>query len=328
VIGARATADDQTESRGSYAGHVTQPDRVEDADLRMTIDQLEKDNRDLQGLRQQAEQALALTRRQVSKLLEESVPLRSAAEVNASSIARLEGELVSVKEALDQARHKLSAAESALRQRQEENAQVWAELSPAKSRITELERRLKDHEEEKSALERELAEANAWAFKLAGLRREAEEKKLSIERALELECRRRDVAEQESGALRNLAAALQQQVVTSDADRREIQERRDEAYDELAAVTRFLRASESSAAVHEAKYVWAARVLDVMLRSRRWWSPLLPAAWSRKRYLARLADEQLFDSESYLRRYPDVRASGQDQLRHYIAHGMAEGRQP
>jgi hypothetical protein len=35
-----------------------------------------------------------------------------------------------------------------------------------------------------------------------------------------------------------------------------------------------------------------------------------------------------FDAPFYLRRYPDVRQSGMNPLRHYLRHGIAEGRKP
>ena len=38
--------------------------------------------------------------------------------------------------------------------------------------------------------------------------------------------------------------------------------------------------------------------------------------------------EQLFDRDFYLARYPDIRAARIDPLRHYLTHGMAEGRKP
>jgi hypothetical protein len=39
-----------------------------------------------------------------------------------------------------------------------------------------------------------------------------------------------------------------------------------------------------------------------------------------------LLADGLFDAESYLAHYPDVQQAGMDPLRHYIWHGMGEGR--
>lgn len=41
-----------------------------------------------------------------------------------------------------------------------------------------------------------------------------------------------------------------------------------------------------------------------------------------------LEQKQLFDAAWYLRRYPDVAASGSDPLQHFVKHGAAEGRDP
>lgn len=41
-----------------------------------------------------------------------------------------------------------------------------------------------------------------------------------------------------------------------------------------------------------------------------------------------IARAQLFDPAWYLDRYPDVRATGMDPLRHYVSYGAAEGRDP
>ena len=47
--------------------------------------------------------------------------------------------------------------------------------------------------------------------------------------------------------------------------------------------------------------------------------------WRVARAIARSA---LFDREWYLKTYPDVAESGMDPIRHYIAFGAREGRDP
>jgi hypothetical protein len=47
----------------------------------------------------------------------------------------------------------------------------------------------------------------------------------------------------------------------------------------------------------------------------------------RRQRLARMLERNgLFDGDAYLAKYTDVAESGMDPLRHYILHGMAEGR--
>src|SRR5690242_1883659 len=47
-----------------------------------------------------------------------------------------------------------------------------------------------------------------------------------------------------------------------------------------------------------------------------------------KAQAGRIANSGLFDRKEYLRRYPDVAASGADPILHYLSHGAGEGRDP
>ena len=71
-------------------------------------------------------------------------------------------------------------------------------------------------------------------------------------------------------------------------------------------------------------------------RTRRWHSLTQFGSWllrptsARRGYISdyrRLRRSDLFDADSYLVRYPDVRRAGQNPLMHYIEHGRREGRQ-
>lgn len=59
-----------------------------------------------------------------------------------------------------------------------------------------------------------------------------------------------------------------------------------------------------------------------------WWMALLPASYRRKHLELKLKARNLFDAEAYLKNYPDVAASGQTAIMHYLQHGMFEGRTP
>lgn len=60
----------------------------------------------------------------------------------------------------------------------------------------------------------------------------------------------------------------------------------------------------------------------------------LEAAWcgARELYARQIGDKTIvpldgnFDRESYLRRYPDIRAAGVDPMLHFVQHGFGEGR--
>ena len=70
-------------------------------------------------------------------------------------------------------------------------------------------------------------------------------------------------------------------------------------------------------------------------RARRTLAAMQPAALRNyrrdralNRLVRRLAATGLFDERFYLSRNPDVAASGEDPIRHYLTHGAAEGRDP
>ena len=75
----------------------------------------------------------------------------------------------------------------------------------------------------------------------------------------------------------------------------------------------------------EVQQEWLRQTYAV-LECRRWWWWLMPKSWVTRRQHVRLHRRGLFDARRYLELYPDVAAGGTDPVRHYIAHGMAEGR--
>jgi SAM-dependent methyltransferase len=68
------------------------------------------------------------------------------------------------------------------------------------------------------------------------------------------------------------------------------------------------------------------RAVHIALANRPFWWCLLPAQSRRARECEVLRSAGLFDDASYLARYPDIAAKRADPLRHYITHGMYEGR--
>jgi len=54
----------------------------------------------------------------------------------------------------------------------------------------------------------------------------------------------------------------------------------------------------------------------------------MPKAWSLRRERSLLKRHGLFDAQAYWDRYPDVAEEGVDPVRHYLTHGMQEGRKP
>lgn len=71
-----------------------------------------------------------------------------------------------------------------------------------------------------------------------------------------------------------------------------------------------------------------AKALDRIAAQRPFWQALMPPSWRRRRELAALAADGVFNADAYLARYPDVAGAGVDPLDHYLRHGFGEGRVP
>ncbi|CAH0356996.1 methyltransferase domain-containing protein [Sphingobium sp. CECT 9361] len=74
------------------------------------------------------------------------------------------------------------------------------------------------------------------------------------------------------------------------------------------------------------KFEWLRKVNALVMAPPRWWESIF-AGSRRKRELRQLTEYGLFDAGQYYELYPDVRAEGVDPLRHYIIHGISEGRE-
>ena len=86
-----------------------------------------------------------------------------------------------------------------------------------------------------------------------------------------------------------------------------------------------LQEREADADRNARQVEWLQKVSGVVTNYPHWWS-LMPKQWRQKKQRQRLLRRGLFDADSYLKRYPDVSASGMDPLRHYILHGLRENR--
>jgi hypothetical protein len=70
---------------------------------------------------------------------------------------------------------------------------------------------------------------------------------------------------------------------------------------------------------------WLKKLFYATSAFPAWWI-VVPKAMRRVLKYKYLARRSLFNKKRYLSRYPDVSASGVDPLRHYINHGILEGR--
>lgn len=96
-------------------------------------------------------------------------------------------------------------------------------------------------------------------------------------------------------------------------------------FEEIATLGKLLYEQERARAFQSQQTEWIRSVAKVLMASPRWWM-IMPDAWRRKKEYARLARRGLFDADAYVANNPDVAAAKADPLRHYINHGMGEGR--
>jgi len=76
---------------------------------------------------------------------------------------------------------------------------------------------------------------------------------------------------------------------------------------------------------------WFSQVIMVLTglyekSPRSFFSSVLPAYFTTRQQIRSLKRKQLFDADYYMATYPDVAAAGFHPLRHYVSHGVREGR--
>jgi hypothetical protein len=126
-----------------------------------------------------------------------------------------------------------------------------------------------------------------------------------------------------------LSASVQQHEAAAraaDAARTSSENKLATRFDEIARMTAILADEGARSRVAEANADWLRRMTQVAAGFPKWWV-LMPQDARRKREHARYRRAGVFDADKYLELYPDVSAHGMDPVRHYLLHGIAEGRQ-
>lgn len=95
---------------------------------------------------------------------------------------------------------------------------------------------------------------------------------------------------------------------------------------QLILIRELYREANAEALTQRVRAEWLHDLAQELARPPKGWRRWLPyELWSR-RMLNRLAAKNIFDGPNYLARYPDVRLDRQNPVFHYLANGMAEGR--
>lgn len=198
--------------------------------------------------------------------------------------------------------HQLAHVESTLRQREEEIVQTGRERDEARVQAGERAAQLE-------TLNGALEQAHADILRLTTEHQSAQTEAVAKERLIE-DLHARLAAEQ--AELR--AAVDRAEQANLEAHARHLEEER--------IVAERHRAEMDQLVQHEE---WLRQINAILLERPYWWA-MMPAAWQRRQEQAVLRRRGLFDSQAYLQLNPDVAANGEDPVRHYLMHGMEEGR--
>lgn len=135
--------------------------------------------------------------------------------------------------------------------------------------------------------------------------------------------------EQQTAENRELQGRWQQQEAATraaESARAQSEQKLAARFDEIARLTAMMADESNRAGTADANAQWLRSMMQLARRFPKWWA-LMPEKWRRGREHARYHRDGLFDVAKYLEIYPDVAEEGMDPVRHYILHGMAEGRQ-
>jgi len=271
---------------------------------------------------------------------------------------KLEKEVVEIRAKIEQMANDAHTLESTLRQRDEEIAQITRDRSEleqgAKAKQDELGKRLEALQEEYDAARNALAttEARLEEQGKALAHQQAEtirHEKAKAEALAELAVNQAELVASEArlGEKEASLSKLKSKAKKARKARLDLERSLEDRFGELATLTRLLNVAENSGRDAEARRktsesqrlaaearscaeaenrAWLVRV-HAHLAEMRFWTALLPPPYREQRRLKVMRSAGLFDAEKYLELYPDVVAAGMDPLRHYILHGMEEGRE-
>lgn len=237
----------------------------------------------------------------------------------------------------------VSASQSALIQRQEELAQLLSQFHEAERLRVRAEAECEQERDHRIQSEQRMASSDA---KIGALQahldeaRRAADKRVDalttdLARLAELLLEQEKATDQaaveasattaETLRLSQEFKQLSEAASTAQAARVEAERKLAARFDELARLTVLTADEANRADSAEDGTQWLREVRRVEEGFPSWWA-IMPRIWRRRRAHRRYRQAGLFDAEAYLALYPDVSAQGMDPIRHFILHGMAEGR--
>lgn len=103
-----------------------------------------------------------------------------------------------------------------------------------------------------------------------------------------------------------------------------LEERLAQRFTEIAELTRLLSETEQENRRLKARIEWLHDLIPILRQGG--FKVKFMNRWQNTASLAKLKRKGLFDASAYLAANPDVARAGVDPLRHYLEHGLREGR--
>lgn len=251
---------------------------------------------------------------------------------NADLLGRLavaESTMIQRQEELAQLMTRLLESETASAQAIAKEAMIQEQLVEAKQAIAEANYQIE------AMTQRSFAERDVAAVKAARLETEIAQITQMLQKQEEeakLTHGARELAEEALAAQLNktnqLDAELKQLQVAKQAaesSRAVAEQRVADRFSEIARLTTILADESMKVDQAHANAEWLRSALQLAAGFPKWWA-IMPQKWRRKREHVRYRNSGLLDAERYLEAYPDVAEYGMDPVRHYILHGIEEGR--
>ena len=232
----------------------------------------------------------------------------------AQRLAQSQAEIAELNALLQQRAEDLALTQTSSASTQARLVETQKALDIAAARMTEMERREEENAKQMVPMQQYRDRERELTGLIESLRLQA---KNSAQRWTASEAKMvslSQLAEQQEAALSHLRE-------NSNAS----QERIAMQSGEIERLSNDLRTIHSSRMDSESQREWLQQVNNVMTNYPQWWI-FMPKKWRQDKINARLLRKGLFDANAYLDRYPDVSSSGIDPIRHYILHGMNEGR--
>lgn len=238
--------------------------------------------------------------------------VRSREILAGAQMVELQAKLATAHAEIEKVKHCSAVTESTLRQREEEIFQLGSELKAALDEATREVQRLRDVATDCEA---------AQSAKVRDLEHNLVESRSSYHAAQEQAQRNAQLLTASAAALRDVETRLD----TANSEAEKHRTRLDKCLTEITQLTQLQQSQKAEVDLQRGRAEWMQRHHALTSSFPQWWA-LMPAAWRRQREFRRFRRNGLFDADAYLTRYPDVAADGMDPLRHYIIHGLAEGR--